>query len=212
MQFAALGAWQLGRGLDKRAHRELYLDDSRYQRWRPGADVRPFGRLEVTGYLDGDRQFLLDNVVVDGRIGYYVLTPLRTDAGGAVVLINRGWLAREEAGAIAVPDRRVTLRGRAGSLPRAGFRMGDPILPGSPWPKVAVYPERRDIAAELGEEPQDFVLLLDPDDEHGYLRRWEPDELGPGRHFAYAAQWFAMGAALAALLAWNFRRGRSIHE
>ncbi len=29
--------------------------------------------------------------------------------------------------------------------------------------------------------------------------------MGPGRHFAYALQWFAMGAVLAGLLVWNFR-------
>jgi cytochrome oxidase assembly protein ShyY1 len=30
--------------------------------------------------------------------------------------------------------------------------------------------------------------------------------MGPGRHFAYALQWFAMGIVLAGLLAWNYRK------
>ena len=38
------------------------------------------------------------------------------------------------------------------------------------------------------------------------LRHWVPEEMGPGRHYAYAFQWFAMGLVLAGLLAWNFRK------
>jgi len=48
--------------------------------------------------------------------------------------------------------------------------------------------------------------LLSPDEDYGLLRRWEPAEIGPGRHYAYAFQWFAMAVVLAGLLAWNFRK------
>ncbi len=58
----------------------------------------------------------------------------------------------------------------------------------------------------LGETLQPFVLLLAPGEDHGLLRRWEPSEIGPGRHYAYAFQWFAMAVVLAGLLAWNFRK------
>jgi cytochrome oxidase assembly protein ShyY1 len=49
-------------------------------------------------------------------------------------------------------------------------------------------------------------LLLDPEDNYGFFRHWVPEEMGPGRHYAYALQWFAMGIVLAGLLIWNFRK------
>jgi surfeit locus 1 family protein len=45
-----------------------------------------------------------------------------------------------------------------------------------------------------------------PGEEHGFLRRWAPAEIGPGRHYAYAFQWFAMAFVLAMLLVWNYRK------
>ena len=47
---------------------------------------------------------------------------------------------------------------------------------------------------------------VDPDAHHKVEADWVPEEMGPGRHYAYAFQWFAMGTVLAALLAWNFRK------
>ena len=74
------------------------------------------------------------------------------------------------------------------------------------WPKRAVYPSLDDVAAALGEPVQPFVLLMDPEDDFGFRRHWVPEEMGPGKHFAYALQWFAMGIVLAGLLIWNYRK------
>ena len=111
-----------------------------------------------------------------------------------------------EPSALEVPDTRLTVRGRVGALPRAGYRMGAAIESPSTWPQHAVYPTLDELAASLGREVQPFVLLLAPAEDYGLLRRWEPGQIGPGRHYAYAFQWFAMAVVLAALLAWNFRK------
>ena len=73
-------------------------------------------------------------------------------------------------------------------------------------PLRAVYPTLDELAAALGRDVQPFVLLLDAEDEFGFFRHWVPEEMGPGRHYAYALQWFAMGLVLAALLIWNYRK------
>ena len=124
--------------------------------------------------------------------------------------MNRGWIehARDtvDPAALAVPERRVTVRGRAGALPRAGYRMGAAMESSAAWPRHAVYPTLDEVAAVLGREVQPFVLLLAPEEDHGLLRRWEPAAIGPERHYAYGMQWFAMAIVLAGLLAFNFRK------
>jgi len=210
VQFAALGVWQIGRGLDKRAERAAFSGRSGFSAWAPGNEVRPFRKISVDGEYDTTHQFLLENIIVESRYGFYVLTPLVIDDDEPVLIVNRGWLEREsrdfDASVIAFDAPRTTVRGRVGSLPRAGYRMGEAITPGSAWPRTAVYPTLDEVAAALGRDVQPFVLLLDTDDRFGYFRNWVPTEMGPARHFAYALQWFAMGIVLAGLLVWNYRK------
>jgi len=210
MQFAALGVWQIDRGLDKRAQKQAFDSQAGFAAWSDGMAVRSFQMLKATGQLDGEHQFLLENIIINSRYGYYVLTPLIASSDEPVLLINRGWFERSgkevSVDSLALPDGRVTLRGRAGSLPKAGYRMGDAIAAPGHWPQRAVYPTLEELATALGKDVQPFVLLLDPDEQHGFFRHWVPEEMGPGRHYAYALQWFAMGVVLAGLLIWNFRK------
>ena len=215
-QFAALGGWQINRGLEKRAQQELFSDETGFSAWQSGMEVRSYQRLSAAGEPDAQRQFLLDNIIFNSRIGYYVLTALDPGNGEPLLIVNRGWIEKPsdafDAATIGLESTRTTVRGRVGSLPRAGYKMGDAIAPGQSWPQVAVYPTLEDLEAALGQDVQPFVLLLDPQDDLGFLRHWVPEEMGPGRHFAYALQWFAMAAVLAALLVWNYRRRKARND
>lgn len=210
VQFAALGVWQIDRGLQKRAEKQAFDSQAGFTSWSNGMDVRSFQKLKVTGRFDGEHQMLLENIIINSRYGYYVLTPLLLAEDEPMLLINRGWFERSGAEVdvtqLALPDLSVAVRGRAGSLPRAGYRMGDAIPPGEDWPKLAVYPLLDEVAQALDHEVQPFVLLMDPEDQYGFFRHWVPEEMGPGRHYAYALQWFAMGIVLAGLLVWNYRK------
>lgn len=211
-QFAALGVWQITRGFEKRADQQLFQDETGFSAWHDGMEVRPFQRLKATGRYDGGRQVLLENIIVNSRYGYYVITPLVDMDDEPVLLVNRGWIERDsdifDVTRIDVPQNRLTVRGRVGWLPRAGMKMGESFTRGDDWPKAAVYPTLEDVAAQLGEEVQPFVLLMDTEEEHGFLRHWVPTEFGPGKHFGYALQWFAMGIVLSGLLIWNYRKKR----
>jgi len=210
VQFAALGVWQVSRAFEKRAEQQAFAAQTGFASWSDGVDVRPFQKLKATGRFDVERQFLLENIIINSRLGFYVLTPLHVADDTPLLLINRGWFERGEAKVapdkLSLPDSKVTVRGRAGSLPKAGYRMGEAIPADAEWPKRAVYPILDEIADALGAPVQPFVLLLDPEDSHGFFRHWIPEEMGPGRHYAYALQWFAMGIVLAGLLIWNFRK------
>ena len=212
VQFAGLGAWQISRGMEKQADRAAFSDESGFAAWQDGVAVRPYQRIRASGRYDSARQFLLENIILNSRYGYYVITPLLGEDDEPLLLVNRGWIEKGsgavDARLLDVPTSRLTVRGRAGSLPRAGYKMGDAINAGTDWPRTAVYPSSEEIEAALGQPVQDFVLLMDHEEEHGFLRQWAPTEFGPSKHFAYAFQWFAMAAVLAALLTWNYKKKR----
>jgi surfeit locus 1 family protein len=59
----------------------------------PGTDLAPFEfrRVAVTGSFDHAHEFYLAARSQNGNIGYWIVTPLKTDAG-ETVLIERGWV------------------------------------------------------------------------------------------------------------------------
>jgi surfeit locus 1 family protein len=210
VQFAGLGIWQINRGLEKRSVHEAFSEETGFAVWSDGMQIHPYQRLKATGHFDGGRQFLLNNIILNDRYGHYVLTPLVGADGEPVLIVNRGWLEKPPGGIdverIHVDSSPVVVRGRAGSLPGAGTRIRDSIAVDAGWPRHAVFPTLTDLEAALGQDLQPFVLLMDPQEAHGFLRHWVPEEMGPNRHFGYAFQWFAMGTVLASLLIWHYRR------
>jgi surfeit locus 1 family protein len=216
VQFAGLSIWQINRGLEKRADRAAFAERSAFAAFRDGVDVRSYQSIKADGRFVSSQQFLLDNIILNSRYGFYVLTALEMADDEPLLIVNRGWIQKTGpkpdlsaiATSIAVDESPLTVRGRVGSLPQPGIRMGDAILPQAAWPQVAVFPTAEDLAVSLGRDVQPFVLLMDPDDDHGFLRHWVPEEMGPGKHFGYALQWFAMGVVLAGLLIFNFRKKR----
>jgi cytochrome oxidase assembly protein ShyY1 len=75
--FAGLGAWQINRGFEKRIDHLAFQDDAGIASWQDGIEVEPYQHLQVTGTYDNEHQVLLDNIIVNSRYGYYVITPLQ---------------------------------------------------------------------------------------------------------------------------------------
>ena len=207
--FVALGFWQLDRAAEKRAMQAAFdagrehaaLDtDTSYERFTP---------LKASGHYLSERQILLENIVLDGRLGYYVITPFELAPGEPLLLVNRGWLPKaggdDAVPPIDVSGRAQEIRGRVGRLPRVGIRPG-PAFTDDSWPRRAVWPETEEVAAVLGREVLPFVLLADPDDSSGLVRDWQPREMGPMRHVGYAVQWFALALAVTVVAVVLFRR------
>lgn len=205
--FIALGNWQWNKG---------QLREAQWQRFARGADsvralgfgamdhVPRFQRVSLAGRYDGAHQFLLDNMSYQGRPGYQVLTPLiRPD--GRTVLVNRGWVPFTGVRAqlpdvqLAAPEV-ASVTGRSDELPAAGLALGRAPPPASgSWPKVTSFPTMAQLAQALNQPVEARVLLLDPDQPHGFVRDWQPPGMSPLRHWAYAIQWWAF-AALALIL------------
>ena len=217
--FTALGLWQLDRAAEKEALAAKFADDAPY-RSLGNVDVEnqdppiPFEKLELRGRPLLDRQVLIDNIVRNGRIGYFVITPFELTNVAPLLLVNRGWV--DKGGDADITDiagtdkgsadgwRRV--RGRAGHLPRVGIRSGAAFAGDPDWPRVAVYPTLAEVAEQLDRELLPFVLLLDPDDADGFMRAWEPVQSGPMTHYGYAFQWFAMALAVVAIGGWQLKK------
>lgn len=213
-----LGFWQLDRAREKRALISDFATGGEEVSLTGEADVTRldtltrYQRVGMQGRFQGDRQFLIDNMTDGGSAGYYVLTPFRMAGASTLILVNRGWVARDFA-SVSLPDVTVDERlrhviGRVARLPRPGLEMADRTASNS-WPKVVQFPMMDELARHLQQELAPVSVLLDADAEDGYLRRWRPIEFGPDRHIGYAVQWFALALTLMIIyVVVNFRRSK----
>lgn len=218
--FAGLGTWQLERAGDKRAllaaiergteAPALALPDE------TGAlAARAWRRVRVYGRFLGGRQFLLDNRIHEGRVGFDVLTPL-VRAGGRAVLVDRGWVPagprREPLVPIALEvSGALTVSGRLW-LPEPGLALGPALAPaagGAPWPRLATRVDYAAMGRALGRELVPAVVRADGDAPWVLTPRPPAPAFGPARHYGYAVQWFALAlTVMAVTLILRLRRGR----
>ncbi len=220
--FANLGRWQLERAHEKDA---LFASFEQQQPMaaalglasHDNAEENRYQHRKVYGHYDTAHQFLLDNMVHQGRVGYQVLTPLILPDRQQALLINRGWIplagTRQDLPSVAVETGLRHLTGRIDRLPRVGIRPGPGVaMDQRGWPRLALFPTTNELEDVLEYPLFDFVLLLNKNEPDGYLRQWRPKVMSANRHRGYALQWFAMAATILILftvLSWKYWTRRS---
>ncbi|HEX6259781.1 MAG TPA: SURF1 family protein [Woeseiaceae bacterium] len=214
--FVSLGLWQLERAAEKRAVQAAFAGAGEYRTLTSDASYLPYQPLRATGRYLAERQFLVDNMILDGQLGYFVLTPFEYAIEEPLLLVNRGWLPKTARTEIAVAIEidgdeaaEMTVKGRAGQLPRVGIRAGDAFAGGTDWPRIANWPNLDELSAALDRDVLPFVLLADPEPRSTLVRRWEPRQAGPMRHLGYAFQWFALAAAVVVTALVLYRKKRA---
>ena len=95
--FAALGVWQLERlqwktALVGRVEARLAAPPQAPPSWQDWSPDQTYTKVRVTGVFRHDRETLVQAVTELGP-GWWVMTPLRSDAG--LVLVNRGFVSAE---------------------------------------------------------------------------------------------------------------------
>jgi surfeit locus 1 family protein len=129
----ALGFWQLDRAEAKTALLELQEQrmeaetlELTGQNGSAPEDLR-YRHAEATGQYDGAHQFLIDNQVLNGRAGYFVLTPLKIRGSATALLVNRGWVPanadRTLLPDVAIAPQTVTVSGRINHFPVVGIKL-----------------------------------------------------------------------------------------
>lgn len=215
--FVSLGRWQLERAQEK----ETLV--ARFEQQDPttaehgpvsseNAEQNLYEYRRVYGHYDSSHQFLLDNMVHAGQVGFQVLTPLILPDQQRALLINRGWVplegTRQNLPSVAVDTGSRQLTGRINRLPRAGFRMGPGVSEETRgWPRLVQYPTAIELEEVLDYPLFGYLLMLEENEPDGYVREWIPTVMSADQHRGYAVQWFAMAVVILILftaLSWNY--------
>ncbi|HWH33756.1 MAG TPA: SURF1 family protein [Acidimicrobiales bacterium] len=208
--FVNFGFWQLRR-LDERRSANAVVEARSSMPAAPFAEVVPdtagyadveddlaYRRVVVRGTYDAGASVLVRSRTLDGRPGFWVLTPLVVGDGSAVV-VNRGFApfateASEVLAATRPPAGPVEVAGLVlATQERQGIGPTDP--PGGVLDKIS----RVDLARlqQQYERPlaPGYVQLQTQDPPGADLPIALPDpEQSDGSHLSYAVQWFLFAA------------------
>lgn len=208
----SLGLWQVERGSEK-----LALQASKTERMAmpvlDGRTLQPsIGASEIQGLLyrtmalQGqwlpERTVYLENRQMNGRAGFYVMTPMRMEGSGQVVLVQRGWAPRAfndrmALPAIDTPQGVVTVVGALAPWPSRLYDFGG-VEDGA----IRQNLELAAFQQQTGLTFQNLSLMQTGSPSEGLLREWPQVASGVEKHQGYAFQWFGLCALIALLYVW----------
>jgi surfeit locus 1 family protein len=206
----ALGAWQLGRAHQRLARQQALLHQ---QQRAPVGEQALYASTSATQLLQRAivvrgtwlprYTIFLDNRQMDGKVGFFVVTPLRLQGTGRPVLVERGWVQRNFEHREALPPIPtsggiVTVRGRIAPPPAKLYDFG-----GAP---AGAIRQNIDLSAFRAETGLPLLALAirqtDGDADDGLLRHWPEPASGAETNYGYAFQWWALAALTAILYVW----------
>lgn len=205
----ALGRWQLSRAAQKEAVAAAMAEQAAL----PPLDAaqlvalaRPqdalHRRIQLRGRWLDQHTVFLDNRQMDARQGLYVLTPLALEDGATVLLVQRGWVARNflersSLPAIQTPAGMVSIEGRMAPPPGKLYELGTA--------SAGLIRQNLDLteyARETGLALMPLTVQQTDVAGDGLLRAWPRTSAGVEKHHGYAFQWFGLSALIAALYVW----------
>ena len=206
----SLGQWQLRRAAQKEAV-QAAIDDKNSL---PALDGRALSATKniadeiyrqavFQGIWQAAHTVYLDNRPMNGRSGFWVMTPLTLQGTGQVILVQRGWAPRDFADRsrlppVVTPAGVVTVQGRIAPPPSKlyEFKGAD----------AGPIRQNLDLAAfrlETGLPLIEQVSLLQTGaPSEGLLREWAAPNLGVDKHYGYAFQWFGLCLLVVILYVW----------
>lgn len=213
--FVGLGCWQLQRAdqkeqIEKQQQSRMQHNPQDILNVDAHASAAELAFLPVVlaGDADNEHNFLLDNSVHNGKVGFEVITPLRA-GNGNVYLINRGWIQastnRQQLPVIPPLKSGTPIQGYIYVPAGSGFTLGVDEV-GPQWPHIISQLDTVEMGKRLQQTVFPYTIRLSQEMNDGLVRRWSAVNMTPAKHMAYAIQWFAMALALIILFVVSARR------
>lgn len=219
---ASLGIWQLGRASQKLALQAAVDEREQLPAWTE-RDLMQSSDLQagvhrlvlLNGHWVQGASLFLDNRQMNGRPGFFLVTPLRLSGSERAVLVQRGWVPRDfndrsRTPPVVTPETAVRIEGRLAPAPGKLYELGaagrGPIRQNVDIPALS---------EEFNLTMLEVSVLQTNGAGDGLQRDWPRVTAGVEKHHGYAAQWFALCALTGVLYGWfqiiSPRRKRKLH-
>jgi surfeit locus 1 family protein len=213
---ARLGVWQLSRAAQKEAL-QAAIDERRLQPAlgtpvlaadAAGAAAQHHRLAHVRGRWVAAHTVFLDNRQMNGRPGFFVVTPLQLEGRAEAMLVQRGWVPRDAAERtrlpeLPLPEGTIELTGRLAPPPSRLYEFAAQ--------ETGRIRQNLDLQTFAGETGLRLLPLSLMQTEaagtigihgDGLLREWGRPAADVQKHYGYAFQWFALASLITGLYVW----------
>ena len=205
----ALGRWQLSRAAQKEAMQgeigvkgALPRLEGQVLASLTDPALELYRGVTLRGRWIAQRTVFLDNRQMSGRVGLYVVTPMKLEDSAAVVLVQRGWVARNFVDRTSVPPLDtpagvLEIHGRIAPPPAKLYEFG-----GAEKGLIRQNLDIAGVSAELNVPLLPVSVQQTDVAGDGLLRDWPLVSAGVEKHYGYAFQWFGLSGLIAILYVW----------
>jgi surfeit locus 1 family protein len=205
----SLGQWQLRRAAQKQ-NLQLTIEAQSSQPILKVQDLSDpkilmdavYRRATLKGIWRPEHTLFLDNRQMNGKQGFFVITPLALEGTGKVILVQRGWVPRSFVSRTALPEIQtplgtVTVSGRIAPPPSKLYE-----FKGAETGRIRQNIDVVVFSNEIALPVMAVSLLQVGPATEGLLRDWAVPNVGIDRHYGYAFQWFGLCALIVGLYVW----------
>ncbi len=209
---ARLGVWQLDRAAQKTALQQALqqqqalppLAQAELARTPAELPAQVHRRVQLQGRWLPAQTVYLENRQMNGRPGFYAVTPLQL-ADGSAVLVQRGWVPRDLLDRTRVvapppPEGLVQVLGRIAPGPARLYEFD-----GAASGPIRQNLDPMQYARETGLALRPLAVVQEDGtaaNADGLLRLWPQPAVDVHKHHGYAFQWFALCALIIGLYVW----------
>ena len=167
-------------------------------------------QVKVSGEVNKQQYWLLDNQIYQGQVGYDLLVAMTITGETAPIIVNFGWLKapvnRNQLPTVEWPESTrfsATVQLKQGNL--QGFTLADEIGAEQGWPKRIQGIDLTIFSTQLVKPLQDFIGYRNEADGIA-TPHYQSVVMGPDKHYAYAVQWLLIGLACVVIAYFAMRR------
>jgi surfeit locus 1 family protein len=209
----SLGRWQLSRAAEKERYQasvEARGQEATLSASALLSDVKDddliHRHIEVRGHWLADKTVFLDNRQMNAKPGFYVLTPLQLEGRAEVVLVQRGWVARNFIDRAVLPPIEspvgvVIVVGRIAPPPAKLYELGQ-TQENTQGGVIRQNLDWVQFKAETNLKLLPLSIQQQGARSEGLQREWPHPASSIDKHYGYAFQWFGLSAMITLLYVW----------
>jgi surfeit locus 1 family protein len=204
---ASLGRWQLSRAeqkenLQSTIKTKAELTPLNNSSLITGSSELTHQRAILIGEWLTESTVYLDNRQLNGKVGFFVYTPLQLVGSQSVIWVQRGWVPRNFVNRQDIPkietiSGMVTIEGRIAPPPSKLYEPGQ-----ADSGQIRQNLDLNTLTLSTGKKMYPLILQQQGEASEGMLRNWPNINLGVEKHYGYAFQWFGMCGLIAVLFVW----------
>jgi surfeit locus 1 family protein len=191
-----LGLWQWGRGNLRTQIKQQWESRSQLpavslQSVEKMQGGRNYLRIKTSGKFINNKTFLIDNQMLNHQPGYAIITPFKIKSSSKIVLVNRGWIAKQQFNQLNYiqPIQHTALQGLIYQPYKKTF-----ILNSSRFAEFSSPPKVQNsninaIGKSLGLTSEPYYIWMSTQ-PNPYHRTWNIKVPNPGINYGYALQYF----------------------